>query len=430
MNSVETKPLFNSDSLSDWLTHLEQLHNTEIDLGLARITKVGEVLDLINFGAKVITVAGTNGKGTTCAYLEQILIDAGYKVGVFSSPHIARYNERLRINKQELADAHHCQAFAVIEKARADISLSYFEFSTLACLYLLQQEQCDFILLEVGLGGRLDATNMVEPDISVITTIGIDHVDWLGDNREDIGFEKAGIFRAHKPAICGDLDTPSSVLKHAQAIDANLQLAGRDFKQSELDNNHWQWQGAQSIGPIKQTLMPVQNASTALAVIEALQLNIKKSQLISSIEQAQLAGRLQFMSGYPCDLYLDVAHNPQSAAYLASQVKRLRNNKGEDCNVHAVVAMLSDKDMKGTLSEINAQISSYAFASLDCFRGATAQQLFDAFSQSKANKQSVSCFENVTDALDKVIKNAQSSDIILVFGSFFTVSEILNNQQG
>lgn len=430
MKTDNNNSLFSSDNLAQWLNHLEQLHSSEIDLGLERISKVGAELGLINFDAKVITVAGTNGKGTTCAFLEQILLDAGYKVGVFSSPHINRYNERLRINKQELADDNHCQAFAVIEKARQAVSLSYFEFSTLACLYLLQQQQCDFILLEVGLGGRLDATNMVEPDISVITTIGIDHVDWLGDNREDIGFEKAGIFRANKTAICGDLDTPHSVIKHANDINAQLQLAGRDFSYLLTDNNQWQWQGNNRLTAIKQTLMPIQNASTALAVIQSLQLNIDAQQLIQSIEKAQLAGRLQPLSGYSCDFYLDVAHNPQSAAYLATQIKRLKSEKTASCQVHAVVAMLADKDIASTLAEIDTQIDHYYFASLSCYRGANSEQLLSAYQHNGHMAESVSCFENVRQAMDKVIKNVKPSDIILVFGSFFTVSEILNNQQG
>ena len=189
----------------------------------------------------------------------------------------------------ELDDQQHCEAFAVIEKARLDISLSYFEYATLACLYLLQQQQCDYILLEVGLGGRLDATNMVESDISVVTTIGIDHIDWLGSDREVIGFEKAGVFRANKPAICGELDVPQSIIDHAAAISSQLKLASRDFSFEVLDDNTWAWNGKQTLSPIKQTLMPMQNASTALAVIEALALDIEPEQLITSIESASLS---------------------------------------------------------------------------------------------------------------------------------------------
>lgn len=430
MTNKTPNTVFSADTLNAWLNHLEQLHPNVIELGLTRITEVGKRLNLINFDAKVITVAGTNGKGTTCAYLEKILIDAGFKVGVYSSPHIHRYNERLRINFLELDDQAHCAAFAVIEKTRLDTSLSYFEYATLACLYLLQQQQCDYILLEVGLGGRLDATNMVESDISVVTTIGIDHVDWLGSDREVIGFEKAGVFRANKPAICGELNVPQSIINHAQSISAQLKLACRDFQFKVIDENNWSWAGKQTLSPIKQTLMPMQNASTALAVIETLALDIKPQQLIASIENASLVGRLQALSGYVCDFYIDVAHNPQSAEYLASQLQRLRDLKSDDCKVHAVVGMLSDKDMSATLSAINEQVSEYSFVNLHCFRGASAQVLLKAYQQSENNNHIVTCYENVISAVDKVVNNAQASDIIIVFGSFHTVSDILTNWQG
>jgi len=430
MNNTDTTTYFTANNLQDWLTHLEQLHPNAIELGLTRISKVGQALGLIHLNAKVITVAGTNGKGTTCAYLERILLDQGFKVGVYSSPHIARYNERLRINHQELPDVQHCDAFAVIEEARGDTSLSYFEFSTLACLYLLQQQHCDYILLEVGLGGRLDATNMVESDVSVVTTIGIDHVDWLGSDRDVIGYEKAGVFRSHKPAICGELDIPDSIVQHAQTIGAELKQATKDFRFESVSDTHWMWHGQQSLGPIKQTLMPIQNASTALAVIEALALDIPTPQLIASIESASLVGRLQKLAGFDCDLYIDVAHNPQSATYLASQLARLKAEKGPATHVYAIVGMLSDKDISATLSTINHAVSEYAFVDLTCFRGATAKQMLTAYHSSAHNEHRVTCYENVQAALDKVVKTAKVSDIIVVFGSFYTVSDMLNKEQG
>lgn len=425
-----TATTFSADNLSDWLTHLEKLHPNAIELGLTRITKVGESLNLINFDAKVITVAGTNGKGTTCAYLERMLIDSGFKVGVYSSPHIHRYNERLRINGHELNDQVHCEAFAVIEAGRLETSLSYFEFATLACLQILKQQQCDYILLEVGLGGRLDATNMVESDVSVVTTIGIDHIDWLGSDREVIGFEKAGVFRPSKPAICGELDIPQSIIKHANAISANLKCAGHDFKFELISESEWLWHGKTTIGPIKQTLMPIQNASTALAVIESLNLSLSTEQLIDSVQSASLAGRLQKLDNAACDLYIDVAHNPQSAEYLASQLARLKAQKGDNCKIHAIVGMLSDKDMSATLTATNQQIDNYNFVNLDCYRGATAEMLLAAYQNSENNQHNVTCFENVISAVNKVVDNAEASDIVIVFGSFHTVSDILNNEQG
>ncbi|MEG3753527.1 bifunctional tetrahydrofolate synthase/dihydrofolate synthase [Psychromonas arctica] len=424
MTTPTTNNIFSADTLNEWLAHLEQLHPNAIELGLQRITEVGKRLNLIHFDAQVITVAGTNGKGTTCAYLEKILLDAGYKVGVYSSPHIHRYNERLRVNGLELDDSAHCDAFAIIENTRDTISLSYFEYATLSCLYLLQQAKCDYILLEVGLGGRLDATNMVESDVSVVTTIGIDHIDWLGSDREKIGFEKAGVFRANKPAICGELDVPQSIIDHADSISAQLKLASRDFSFTMLDEQHWSWNGQNVLSPIKQTLMPIQNASTALATIEALGITIAPEKLITSVENAALAGRLQAIEGYDCDFYIDVAHNPQSAQYLATQVKRLKQFK-PSCKVHAVVGMLSDKDMTATLSAINSEIDEYHFIDLDCYRGASASQLLNAYQSSKHNNHNVTCYENVLSAVDKVVKNVSTSDIVIVFGSFHTVSDIL-----
>lgn len=416
-------------NLNEWLNYIEQLHPREIELGLTRISQVANKLDLIHFDSKVITVAGTNGKGTTCAFLEEILIQAGYKVGVYSSPHILRYTERLRINQQELSADLHCQAFAKIEKARKNISLSYFEYVTLGCLQLLKEAQCDFILLEVGLGGRLDATNIVESDISVITTIAIDHTDWLGDDREKIGFEKAGVFRAFKPVICGELDPPQSLKDHATAIKADIRYAGSDFY-SENQKKNWSWFGKKTISGLTPTLMPQQNASTALAVIEALNLELDKALIIHALQQAKLDGRLQKIKNSLTDCYLDVAHNPQSAAYLASQLKLLRADKGKQCKVFAIIGMLEDKDKSGTFSQINKQIDDVSLVSLNCYRGASSEALLESYQAVSSNDTSVNCFENVESAYKSVINRTSSSDIIIIFGSFYTVSDFLTFLQG
>ncbi len=417
-------------NLNEWLSYLEQLHPCEIELGLTRISKVAKELDLIHFDATVITVAGTNGKGTTCAFLEEILIQAGYKVGVYSSPHIQRYTERLRINHLELSESEHCQAFAKIEAARKDTSLSYFEYVTLGCLQLLKQAQCDFILLEVGLGGRLDATNMVESDISVVTTIGIDHIDWLGDDRDKIGFEKAGVFRAHKPAICGELNPPQSLKDYAEKISADIIYANQDFC-FEVEENSWSWTGKKTITGLSHTLMPMQNASTALAVIEALNLNIADSLIRDSLQQAKLAGRLQKIeTDDQFDIYLDVAHNPQSAQYLAEQIKQLSADKDSNCRVFAIVGMLEDKDITGTFAQINNQLDDCSLISLDCYRGASSETLLKHYQASKNRQCNVNCFGNVESAYKSVINKVSSSDIIVVFGSFYTVSDFLTFSQG
>ncbi len=417
-------------SLNEWLRHIEKLHPSEIELGLRRISKVAQDLDLIHFDAKVITVAGTNGKGTTCAFLEEILIQAGYKVGVYSSPHIQRYTERLRINRQELPENDHCRAFALIESARKDTSLSYFEYVTLGCLYLLQQAKCDFILLEVGLGGRLDATNMVESDISVITTIGIDHVDWLGDDREKIGYEKAGVFRAGKPVVCGELDPPQSLKDYAAQLSSDIRYAGKDFAY-EMCQDKWQWAGSETISGLTPTLMPMQNASTALAVLEALELDIDHKVIRDALQHAKLAGRLQKVDMlHSTDVYLDVAHNPQSAQYLAGQLALLKASKGPDCKVFAIVGMLEDKDIVGTFEQVNEQLDCCSLISLDCFRGADSQVLLNHYQASSGKLDTVNCFTDVESAYKSIINKVNSSDIIIIFGSFYTVSDFLTFSQG
>ena len=415
------------NTLNEWLTYLEQLHPTEIELGLKRIGKVAKDLNVINFDAQVITVAGTNGKGTTCAFLEEILIQAGFKVGVYSSPHIQRYTERLRINKQEMSEVLHCQAFEEIEAIRGETSLSYFEYVTLGCLLILKAQQCDFILLEVGLGGRLDATNVVESDVSVATTIGIDHVDWLGNDREKIGFEKAGVFRPLKPVVCGELDPPLSLQQHATSIKADIRYATKDFT-ATIGNKNWSWSGKHNIEDLPLTLMPLQNASTALAVIEALELNLPATLLRKAIGEAQLAGRLQkVLTLEQVDTYLDVAHNPQSASYLASQLALLRKDNGK---VFAIVGMLEDKDISGTFSVINNEIDQYNFIGLNCYRGASQQTLLSHYQTSNEQVADVHCFQAIEDAYKNVLKQATDSDIIIVFGSFYTVSDFLTFSQG
>lgn len=417
----------NKNNLNEWLSYLEQLHPTEIELGLTRIGKVARDLNVIHFDAKVITVAGTNGKGTTCAFLENILVQAGFKVGVYSSPHIQRYTERLRINKKEMPAQLHCDAFEQIESCRGDTSLSYFEYVTLGCLYILKAQQCDYILLEVGLGGRLDATNVVESDISVITTIGIDHTDWLGDDREKIGFEKAGVFRTLKPVICGELDPPQSLQNHARDIKADIRYAGQDFQYSLLEKQ-WSWSGRRTINALPYTLMPLQNASTALAVIEALNLDLSDKLLINGIGQAQLAGRLQKVNLQGrVDTYLDVAHNPQSSGYLATQLQLLRKQGGK---VFAIVGMLEDKDLAGIFSQINAEVDQYNLISLSCYRGASQQTLFSHYQTSNDQITDVHCFESISEAYESVLLVANEIDIIIVFGSFYTVADFLTLSQG
>ena len=418
-------------TLAQWLTYLEQSHPTEIDLGLDRISAVGRKMNLIKFDATVITVGGTNGKGTTCAFLEEILTQAGYRVGVYSSPHILRYTERLRIDKKELSEAQHCDAFSQIQKNLGDISLSYFEYVTLGCLYLLKQQNCDFILLEVGLGGRLDATNMVDSDISVTTTIGIDHTDWLGDDREAIGFEKAGIYRSNKPVICGEYDPPQSLINHAQSINAKIFYANTDFSSKQV-NDTWNWIGKTTICNLPLTAMPLQNCSTALAVLEQLDLNIDPSLIRKAVGDAKLTGRFEKIEMKVAnDVFIDVAHNPQSGEYLASQLKRIKKTAGKDLRIISIVGMLQDKDCSGTFSTLNGIVDEYNFVPLDCYRAASIDDLKKSYENSTKTKQiTVNCFQNIEQAYKNILNRINDSDIIIVFGSFYTVSDFIKFSQG
>ncbi|WP_434339299.1 bifunctional tetrahydrofolate synthase/dihydrofolate synthase [Motilimonas cestriensis] len=405
-------------NLSDWLSHLEQLHPSEIELGLTRVRQVAEQLALINFDAKVILVGGTNGKGTTCALLESMLMTAGYKVGVYCSPHLIRYTERVRINGQELSEQSHCDAFSTIEQGRGDTALTYFEFGTLGALYLLKQAQCDVILLEVGLGGRLDATNIVEPDVSVVTTIDIDHVEWLGDNREDVSFEKAGIFRSGKPAICGDFDTPARLIEHANAIDAHLMLANQAFAM-EIGEGVWHWQGGEkALRDLPIIPLPLQNASTALATLAVLGLDITPEQIKQGLSQARLAGRMQCIQTEPM-VILDVAHNPHSAGYLAEQLKLMPKQP-----IRAVVGMLKDKDIKATLAQFDGLISHWYLADLQGPRAATAEVLAQ-YTPADASQ----LFKNVELAYQQAVADSEAESVVIVFGSFYTVAEIIDRQQ-
>ncbi|MCK5818182.1 MAG: bifunctional tetrahydrofolate synthase/dihydrofolate synthase [Psychromonas sp.] len=416
-------------TLPEWISYVTALHSNKIELGLDRITQVGKKMDLISFEGTVITVAGTNGKGTTCAFLEEMLVEAGYKVGVYSSPHILRYTERLRINKEELSDDAHCNAFSVVERYRQKILLSFFEYVTLSCLYLLKLAQCDFILLEVGLGGRLDATNMVDSDLSVITTIAIDHTDWLGNDREVIGFEKAGVFRPFKPVVCGEYDPPKSLINHAKSINARITFAGKDFHAISYRTN-WQWQGKTMLSLLPFSAMPQQNCSTALAVIDALSLDINPNTLKKAIGNAALAGRFEKIDmQIKNDVYLDVAHNPQSAKYLAKQLNRIRDAKLDACRIFAIVGMLKDKDCSGNFSELNVIVDEYQVISLDCERGATVAEL-DVFFQNsiKTINNVITYAKNIEEAYKNILLQINSSDIIVVFGSFYTVAAFLKFQ--
>ncbi|EGU47229.1 folylpolyglutamate synthase/dihydrofolate synthase [Vibrio ichthyoenteri ATCC 700023] len=405
--------------LAMWLDYLAELHTSAIDLGLDRVQAVANKAQLTKPAPTVITVAGTNGKGSTCALMEAILLDAGYSVGVYSSPHLIRYNERVRVNGIDLSDEKHAQAFDFIEQQRGDISLSLFEFGTLAALRLFQTEKVDVVLLEVGLGGRLDATNVVDHDVCVITSLAIDHVDWLGDDINVIGFEKAGIFRSEKPAICGQPKAPATVAAHADDINAELFQVGIQYDYALTSNNTWRWtHGSFQLDDLPLPSLPLPNAATALMALASAHLDLSDVNIVNGLRNASLPGRMQLINQAPTVL-LDVAHNPHSAQYL---VERLAQQFPQQI-IHMVVAMLHDKDIKSTL-EILAPVATHWYpASLTGPRAAQAEELCRYLGAEQAQ------FATPVAAFEAAMTNAHQQDVIIVVGSFHTVGEVLEYWQ-
>ncbi len=399
--------------LAAWLSYLENLHAKTIDLGLARIAEVAARLNVQRPAPFVFTVAGTNGKGTTCRTLEAILLAAGYKTGVYSSPHLVRYTERVRVQGAELPEAAHTASFAAIEAARREISLTYFEYGTLSALWLFRQAQLDVVILEVGLGGRLDATNLVDADVSVVTSIALDHTDWLGPDRESIGREKAGIFRPGKPAIVGEPDMPRAIAAVAGEKGATLMRRGVDWHY-EVSADGWHFTDAQGeLDALPLPQVPQPNAATALAALRASQLDVSEQAIREGIASAILPGRFQTIGESP-RVILDVAHNPHAAAYLAGRLKMLPKTG----RVLAVVGMLHDKDIAGTLACLAEVVDDWYCAPLEGPRGATAEQLQHYLADSKS-------YSSVGKAWQAALANARPEDTVLVCGSFHTVAHVM-----
>ena len=400
--------------LAAWLSYLENLHSKAIDMGLERVSQVAARLDVLKPASFVFTVAGTNGKGTTCRTLEAMLMAAGYKVGVYSSPHLVRYTERVRVQNTELAESAHTASFAEIEAARGDISLTYFEYGTLSALWLFKQAQLDVVILEVGLGGRLDATNIVDPDVAVITSIALDHTDWLGPDRESIGREKAGIFRPGKPAIVGEPDMPHTIADVAQEKGALLQRRDVDWRYSVTESG-WRFEDAAGgLDNLPLPQVPQPNAATALAALRASGLAVSEQAMRDGIQHAILPGRFQIVSESP-RLILDVAHNPHAAAYLAGRLKSLPKTG----RVLAVIGMLHDKDIGGTLACMESVVDSWYCAPLEGPRGATAEQLM-------AHLGAGQRFDSVAQAWRAAMADARPEDTVLVCGSFHTVAHVMD----
>ncbi|WP_425929948.1 bifunctional tetrahydrofolate synthase/dihydrofolate synthase [Pseudomonas sp. NyZ201] len=414
-------------TLGEWLAYLEQLHPSAIDMGLERSREVATRLGLGKPAPRVVTVTGTNGKGSTCAFIAALLKAQGLKVGVYSSPHLLRYNERVQLDGVEASDEQLCQAFAAVEAARGEISLTYFEMGTLAAFWLFSRSALDAVVLEVGLGGRLDAVNLVDADLAVVTSIGVDHADWLGNTRESVAFEKAGIFRQDRPALCGDLNPPQPLLDKARELNCPFFLRGRDFDLA-YSEQCWQWRGVDARGsdvelPDLPLLdLPMENAALALQAYLLLDLPWDAAVVAKALQEARIVGRLdrrQFhWNGKPLNILLDVGHNPHAAEYLAERLAA-RPVAGKRL---AVFGLLSDKDLGGVIQPLLAHVRHWAVATLATARSRPAAELQAALENLGAAVQS---YSSVAQALEGQCAQATADDEILLFGSFFCVGEAL-----
>ncbi|MDB5765873.1 MAG: folC [Collimonas fungivorans] len=428
MSNIPAKPV----TLADWLSLLESRHFKTIDMGLDRVVQVKERLQL-QFDCPVIMVAGTNGKGSTCAMLESILLRAGYKVGLYIKPHFLDFNERARIGGESASDAALIASFEAVEAQRGDISLTYFEFTTLAIMHLLAEAKLDVVILEVGLGGRLDAVNIVDADVAIVTSVDIDHVEYLGDTREKIGFEKAGIFRTGKTAVCSDPVPPQSLIDHANAIGADLWLLGRDFNYTG-DKQQWNYGGRgqrrNALGyPSLRGANQLLNASAALAALEALRdrLPVSAQEVRSGFVMMDLPGRFQVLPGQPL-VILDVAHNPHAAATLAQNL----DNMGFHPYTYAVFGAMLDKDIEGIVAQLKTRIDHWCLTALPLPRAASGEQLQERLLEAGVHAEqgpdaqsSILSFDSPELAYANALSRAGENDRIVVFGSFLTVAGVM-----
>ena len=404
-------------SLDDWLGFIERQHPSAIALGLERVVEVLARMKT-RLECPVISVAGTNGKGSTCAMLESILRAGGYRTMLYSSPHLLRYNERVRIAGAEAADAALCESFEAVEAARASVPLTYFEYGTLAALWLFAREKAQAAVLEVGLGGRLDAVNAIEPDCAVLTSVGIDHIEYLGGSRESIGAEKAGIFRPGRPAVIAEPDPPRSVL---QASARHL-LINRDFGYVRLENQWTYWSAAGKrpglAWPALRGTVQLRNAAAAICALEAVRerLPVAMQDVRRGLAEVSLAGRFQVLPGRP-RVILDVAHNPQAARTLAANLAE----SGYAPETIAVCGMLRDKDIPGVLRELAPCISRWHLASLPGARGASAKELASHLGPDALRHE----YDSPREAFAAAASAATQDDKIVVFGSFLTVGDVM-----
>lgn len=411
-------------TLEQWLEYIERSHPQTIALGLDRVANVSAALRLTP-AFSVITVGGTNGKGSACAMLEAILCHAGYKVGCYTSPHLLRYNERVRVDRREASDTRLAHAFSEVDAARGATPLTYFEFGTLAAAWLFVEERVDVAVLEVGLGGRLDAVNVFDADCALVMSIALDHMNYLGTTREQIGYEKAGIFRAGRAAICADRDVPQSVSRHAADIGARLLALGCDFGY-EADPAQWQYWGphGKRYGlphPSLRGASQLSNASACLTALDVLRdrLPVTMDDIRAGLLQAENPGRFQVLPGRPVAI-LDVAHNPHAAAALAANLAQM----GPCRNTIAVFAMLRDKDIVGVIDAVKTRIDHWFVAGIDAPRGADAAVLVQALHAAGVAAPVTRCI-SIPAGYAQACELATENDRILVFGSFYTVAAVM-----
>lgn len=422
-----------SKPLNEWLRYLESLHPSEIELGLARVSSVYEGLGLSDLLPRVITVAGTNGKGSTVAMIEQIAIAHEQSVGAYTSPHLFQYNERVRVNGVVVPDTLLVAAFERIEKARGVVSLTYFEFGTLAALLIFAEAGLDFVILEVGLGGRLDAVNMVDSDVAIVTSVGIDHVDWLGDDREVIGFEKAGVARPEKPFICGDPDTPASVVAYVDKIGSKGCFIDKEFgvlgKDSGVYAQYYYQNGQGDLARVEQTSKPQLHENNMACALQACALIIPGfNPLKAEVAAANtgVLGRQQWVPLESCNskrILVDVGHNPHAAMSL----RRLLDEQPSSVEIHCLMAIMEDKDIDGVIDVLAPKVTHWLVSDLpEVGRAASVLTMKEIFA--KKGLALDASYEQPGDALAYFVESSsvKSTDLLVVFGSFFTAAAALD----
>lgn len=409
-------------TLMEWLNYWGSIHVSAIDLGLERVLPVAEHLQLLKPDATVITVAGTNGKGSTTTTIASIYHAAGRKVGLYQSPHIFKFNERVRIQGVEVEDQQLIDAFVQVEKARqaCGLSLSFFEATTLAAFLIFKQQQCDVWVLEVGLGGRLDVVNIIDPDVAVITNVGLDHVDWLGDTVEKIAAEKAGIMRPGIPVVYGDIAVPEAIMARAKALGCKLLVGGRDYLWADAaDQTGFVYASPAMTVTFDDAKLALVNVAAAITAVLQAESSLPLEALQAGVANASIAGRFEIRRIQDRHVILDVAHNVHGAQFLLKQLTRYQHKFAPDAQIHLVFSMLSDKDIAGVVEQLSIIADHWYIAPLNVPRAATIEQLKEALGQEPYDD-----YNNAAEALQQAIINTQPQDIILVCGSFHTLEAV------